>query len=87
MEFLEKSRVRWNFNTVFGFKKNRYIIELITLESGINVGLRLLIFELFSRGYVLIKGAVFYLILDILLFIIIFLLLFSFGYVLKIQII
>ena len=26
-----------------------------TLDSGINIGVRLLIFELFSRGYVLIR--------------------------------
>ena len=32
---------------------------MCTLESGVNVGLRLLILGLFSRGYVLIKGAKF----------------------------
>ena len=30
--------------------------DLFTLESGINIGVCLLIFEIFSRGYVLIKG-------------------------------
>ena len=29
--------------------------EVSTLDSGINIGVRLLIFELFSRGYVLIR--------------------------------
>ena len=32
---------------------------MCTLESGVNVGLRLLILGLFSGGYVLIKGAKF----------------------------
>ena len=31
----------------------------LTLDSGINVGVRLLIFGLFSSGYVLIKGGTF----------------------------
>ena len=33
---------------------------LVTLESGINIRVRLLIFEVFSRGYVLIKGGYVY---------------------------
>ena len=32
---------------------------LITLESGINVGVCLIIFGLFSSGYVFIKGSIF----------------------------
>ena len=32
---------------------------MLTLDSGINVGVRLLIFGLFSSGYVLIKGGTF----------------------------
>jgi len=35
-------------------------IFLPTLESGINVGVRILIFELFSRDYVFIKGGYVY---------------------------
>ena len=35
------------------------VCTYITLESGINIQVRLLIFEVFSRGYVLIKGATF----------------------------
>ena len=31
-----------------------------TLESGINIRVRLLIFEVFSRGYILIKGGYVY---------------------------
>ena len=34
--------------------------KLSTLESGINIQVRLLIFEVFSRGYVLITGGYFY---------------------------
>ena len=34
-------------------------LALNTLDSGINVGVRLLIFGLFSSGYVLIKGGTF----------------------------
>ena len=33
--------------------------QSLTLESGINVGVRLIILGLFSRGYVLIRGATF----------------------------
>jgi hypothetical protein len=34
-------------------------MPLGTLESGINIGVRLLIFEGFSSGYILIKGGTF----------------------------
>ena len=34
--------------------------SITTLESGINIGVRLLIFEVFSRSYVLIKGGYVY---------------------------
>ena len=44
--------------TGFGFS-----LLVNTLESGINIGVRLLIFEVFSRGYVLIKGGYVYLFL------------------------
>ena len=36
-----------------------FTIKARTLESGINIGVRLLILGLFSTGYVLIKGAMF----------------------------
>ena len=41
--------------------KQRFITNdfLTTLDSGINVGVRLLIFGIFSSGYVLIKGGTF----------------------------
>ena len=35
-------------------------VYMYTLESGINIRVRLLIFEVFSRGYVLIKGGYVY---------------------------
>ena len=41
----------------FLYKKFLYVI---TLESGINIQVRLLIFEVFSRGYVFIKGGYVY---------------------------
>ena len=34
--------------------------EITTLESGINIQVHLLIFEIFSRGYVIIKGGYVY---------------------------
>ena len=49
-----------------------------TLESGINIRVRLLILEVFSRGYVLIKGGYVYWFLK---FFLEFLSFFSFGYV------
>ena len=53
--------------TLSSFRLNRYFFliicigqeYMITLESGINIRVRLLISEVFSRGYVLIKGATF----------------------------
>ena len=36
-----------------------FLFSLLTLESGINIRVRLLIFEGFSRGYVLLKWATF----------------------------
>ena len=51
----------------------------LTLDSGINVGVRLLIFGLFSSGYVLIKGGTF--INFFIFYFSIFFLLFSFSYV------
>ena len=49
------------FETFF-FRKNDYFLlvmlfgtYLCTLDSGINIGVRLLFFGLFSRGYVLIR--------------------------------
>jgi hypothetical protein len=38
----------------------RFRSLLSTLESGINIQVRLLIFEVFSRGYVLITGGYVY---------------------------
>ena len=56
------------------------IYNPITLDSGINVGVRLLIFGIFSSGYVLIKGGTF---INYFIFYIfnIFLNFFSFSYV------
>ena len=48
-----------SLNTVSGSWVNlapNSAMFLGTLDSGVNIGVRLLIFELFSRGYVLIKG-------------------------------
>ena len=42
IEFLDKPFLRGNL--------------FLTLECGINIQIRLLIFEVFSRGYVLVKG-------------------------------
>ena len=42
------------------YEKFRCICNHFTLESGINIRVRLLIFEGFSRGYVVIKGGYFY---------------------------
>ena len=53
---------------------------LSTLDSGINVGVRLLIFGLFSSGYVLIKGGTF-INFFIFLFLKYFFYFFSFSYV------
>ena len=55
-----------------------------TLDSVINIGVRLLILGIFSSGYMLIKGGRF---INFLIFLIYFFLLFSFGYVLENQII
>ena len=35
-----------------------YVMQMSTLESGINIALRLLIFWLFSRGYGLIPDSI-----------------------------
>ena len=40
-------KIKIRFETVY---------RITTLESGINIRVRLLIFEVFPRGYVLIKG-------------------------------
>ena len=47
-----------SFDSKIEFRKRLEMIE-DTLDSGINVGVRLLIFGLFSSGYVLIKGGTF----------------------------
>ena len=46
----------------FRSSQNRRKVEkaVVTLESGINIRVRLLIFEVYSRGYVLIKGGYVY---------------------------
>ena len=47
-------------HNVTSYSSHFGVLLSITLESGINIRVRLLIFEGFSRGYVVIKGGYFY---------------------------
>ena len=54
--YWKNHQTSWAFATFYWLGKTVFI----TLESGINIRVRLLIFEVFFRGYVLIKGGYVY---------------------------